>query len=150
MKRFGFIILVAVVALSLAGCGKKQESMEEQPMSMENLGTMATTPAQPSEAKVAEVKPQSAQVTAVEQAKLEPLPPSGPYKPSGTEIQTALKNAGYYMGIIDGKVGHQTKKAVEEFQKANGLKADGKVGPKTWALLSAHLNPTPVPAAKKR
>ncbi|MCM8762981.1 MAG: peptidoglycan-binding protein [Candidatus Omnitrophica bacterium] len=30
---------------------------------------------------------------------------------------------------------------MEDFQKANNLKVDGKVGPKTWAVLSKYLNP---------
>jgi peptidoglycan hydrolase-like protein with peptidoglycan-binding domain len=75
--------------------------------------------------------------------KLEPLPPSGPYKPTDKEIQAALKNAGYYTGAIDGKIGPKSKKAIEDFQKANGLKVDGKVGPKTWAALSSYLNLAP-------
>jgi peptidoglycan hydrolase-like protein with peptidoglycan-binding domain len=82
--------------------------------------------------------------------KLEPLPPAGPYKPTAEEIQTALKNAGYYNGAIDGKLGPMSKKAIEEFQKANGLQVDGKVGPKTWLALSSHLNPpVETPAATK-
>jgi peptidoglycan hydrolase-like protein with peptidoglycan-binding domain len=39
-----------------------------------------------------------------------------------------------------------TRKAIEEFQKATGLVVDGKIGPKTWALLGVYL--TPAPAAK--
>jgi peptidoglycan hydrolase-like protein with peptidoglycan-binding domain len=60
-------------------------------------------------------------------------------KPSEKSIQNALKNAGYYNGPIDGKVGRKTKDAVGEFQKANGLKADGKVGPQTWSKLKKYL-----------
>ena len=56
------------------------------------------------------------------------------------DIQRALKNAGFYAGAIDGKIGPRTKAAIEEFQKANGLNADGKVGPKTWKVLGAYLN----------
>ncbi|MBP7216722.1 MAG: peptidoglycan-binding protein [Candidatus Omnitrophica bacterium] len=67
------------------------------------------------------------------------LPPQGPYKPSIKEIQGALKNAGYYSGAIDGKAGPMTKKAIEEFQKANSLQPDGKVGPKTWAALGRYV-----------
>jgi peptidoglycan hydrolase-like protein with peptidoglycan-binding domain len=70
---------------------------------------------------------------------LEALPPSGPFRPSPTEIQTALKNAGFYSGSIDGKIGPKTKAAIEEFQKSKGLTADGKVGPKTWQALGAYL-----------
>lgn len=51
------------------------------------------------------------------------------------EIQTLLKSAGYYDGKIDGIKGTQTKKAIKDFQKASGLRADGVVGPKTWELL---------------
>ena len=54
------------------------------------------------------------------------------------EVQICLQNAGFYKGKIDGVKGKSTKKAIKEFQKANGLKADGKVGPKTWELLSKY------------
>ena len=56
------------------------------------------------------------------------------------QIQTALKNLGLYNGAVDGKIGSATKRAIEQFQKDNNLKADGKVGPKTWAVLRKHLN----------
>ncbi len=63
----------------------------------------------------------------------------GPHKPTNKDIQTALKNAGFYAGKIDGDIGSLTEKAVKEFQSKNNLKADGKVGPKTWAVLSQYL-----------
>jgi peptidoglycan hydrolase-like protein with peptidoglycan-binding domain len=44
-----------------------------------------------------------------------------------------------------------TRKAIEEFQKANGLEVDGKVGPKTWRVLSKYLEtPAAAPLKKKR
>lgn len=46
-------------------------------------------------------------------------------------IQTRLKNWGYYTGSIDGIYGTATKNAVIKFQKKNGLTADGIAGPKT-------------------
>lgn len=55
------------------------------------------------------------------------------------QIQTALKNAGFYKGEIDGKIGPQTKKAIKAFQKAKGLAPDGVVGPKTWEELEKYL-----------
>ena len=55
------------------------------------------------------------------------------------QIQTALKNAGYYQGMVDGKMGKKTRKAIREFQKANNLHADGKVGKNTWMLLKEYL-----------
>lgn len=56
------------------------------------------------------------------------------------QIQVALKNAGFYNGSIDGKIGSETKKAITEFQKANGLKADGIVGQQTWSRLKEFVN----------
>lgn len=58
---------------------------------------------------------------------------------TNTDIQAALKNAGFYNGTIDGKIGRNTKKAIEEFQAANNLKADGVAGAKTRAVLIKHL-----------
>lgn len=146
MKKFGFIVLVFAVTICIFGCGKKQQTLEEmqQPMSMETLSTMSTTASQAPEAKI-EVKPvPEAKIemdsSAVKAAKLEPLPPPGPYKPTVTEIQSALKNSGFYAGTVDGKLGPKTKKAISEFQKAHSLTADGKVGPKTWNALSKYLN----------
>lgn len=59
---------------------------------------------------------------------------------SPRQIQTALKNAGYYKGPIDGKIGPKTKEAIRSFQKAKGLKADGMVGKRTTEKLSKYLN----------
>ncbi|MDD5120025.1 MAG: peptidoglycan-binding domain-containing protein [Candidatus Omnitrophica bacterium] len=61
-------------------------------------------------------------------------------RPTAKQIQTALKNAGYYQGSIDGKTGKNTRQAIKEFQKANNLSADGRVGKKTWAVLKAYLD----------
>ncbi|MFH1191070.1 MAG: peptidoglycan-binding protein [Candidatus Omnitrophota bacterium] len=56
------------------------------------------------------------------------------------QIQTALKNAGYFQDIADGKMGRKTRLAIKEFQKANNLRADGKVGKNTWMLLKEYLD----------
>ena len=55
------------------------------------------------------------------------------------DVQQALKNAGYYNGVIDSKIGHRTKKAISAFQADHGLKADGIIGKRTWAELSTYL-----------
>lgn len=60
-------------------------------------------------------------------------------KVSAREIQAALKNAGFYDGTIDGKIGKNTKSAICAFQEANGLSADGIAGNKTWSKLKAYL-----------
>ena len=64
-------------------------------------------------------------------------------KPSKKEIQQALKNAGLYQGALDGKLGLKTREAIKEFQRVNGLKADGVVGRQTWDKLFPYLEKTP-------
>ncbi len=59
--------------------------------------------------------------------------------PTGEEIQTALKHAGFYQGKIDGQIATQTKEAIKKFQEANGLNPDGVVGSRTWELLIKYL-----------
>jgi len=144
MKTY-LIVTLAAVAL-FAGCQKKQQALEEmqQPMSPEDLTRLKTQTTETVNATAQAPAPE-AQIVSSAGEKMEPLPPSGPFKPTAKEVQLALKNAGFYSGTVDGKFGPMSKKAVEDFQKANGLNADGKVGPKTWAALSKHL--TPVPAA---
>jgi len=146
MRRYVFIISTVFLAIYMVGCGKKQQPLEEmqQPMSMEELNRLSTQTT-----TVPESKTPVTQTLPVAETKLESPPPAVPYKPTDKEIQIALKNAGLYTGLIDGKIGPKTLKAIEEFQKANSLQIDAKVGPKTWAILGKYLNPQPQPLEKK-
>lgn len=54
-------------------------------------------------------------------------------------IQMALRNANFYTGEIDGKIGPKTKQAIRNFQMSKNLTADGVIGPKTWTELKAYL-----------
>lgn len=156
-KRFVLVAVLVCFGLYMFGCKKKdQAAMEmQEPLSMETLSAVNVTTNQVSpETKALEVKPvetkaEVAASVAAEQ-KLEPLPPAGPYKPSAKEIQTALKNANFYAGEVDGKIGPKTKAAIEEFQRANGLKVDGKVGPQTWQAMSKYLAVPAQEAVEKR
>ena len=51
------------------------------------------------------------------------------------KLQELLNALGYDCGSVDGIFGSKTYAAVLAFQKANGLGADGIVGPLTWAKL---------------
>lgn len=51
------------------------------------------------------------------------------------QIQTKLKNWGYYNGSIDGIYGSKTVEAVKYFQRKNGLTADGIAGTKTLSAM---------------
>ncbi|MEI6831137.1 MAG: peptidoglycan-binding domain-containing protein [Candidatus Omnitrophota bacterium] len=135
MKRLLSFAVVVLVLVALSGCGKKQEMEELQPITMESLSTVTG-----STVAVPDFKDQEIKVTASVTKESLPLPPQGPYKPSANEIQTALKNAGFYTGSVDGKIGPKSKKAIEDFQSANGLKVDGKVGTKTWEAMGKYLS----------
>ena len=50
-------------------------------------------------------------------------------------VQKALAKGGLYKGKIDGMIGTVTTNAVKAFQKKNGLKADGIIGPMTLKKL---------------
>lgn len=129
------VISIFMLSSVVLAMGRKVKPAEQQPPS---LGT--------SQPEVELVKPEQ----------LEPNPPvteemkekrpqeiasqlAPDEKTKNRQIQTALKNAGYDPGAIDGKLGAKTRKATKDFQAANGLKADGKVGQKTWTKLSAYL-----------
>lgn len=55
------------------------------------------------------------------------------------QIQTRLKNWGYYKGAVDGVYGEGTVQAVIKFQQKHGAYPDGRVGPETARLLGISL-----------
>jgi N-acetylmuramoyl-L-alanine amidase len=55
------------------------------------------------------------------------------------EVQTKLKNWGYYKGKADGIYGWRTALAVRAFQRKNGLRADGVVGNATAKALGMRV-----------
>ena len=141
MYRIAVVILALITVI---GCEQKSE-----------IEKYLTTPsASPEQALVS----QPGDATAVaSQAQTPQTPPSEEYfasqsalpasdeafaAPGIEEVQQALKNAGLYTGKIDGDLGPKTKKAIMEFQGQNDLRADGKVGPKTWSQLKPYLSAT--------
>jgi peptidoglycan hydrolase-like protein with peptidoglycan-binding domain len=64
-----------------------------------------------------------------------------------TQLQKDLAKLGFYSNSIDGSFGAKTKNAVVSFQKSQGLKTDGVVGPITKAALNKGLT---APAKTKR
>lgn len=85
------------------------------------------------------------------------LPQQGNAGPAVQSLQEQLNQLGFTDGrgralATDGKFGNNTEQALEAFQKANGLKADGVAGPLTRqalesALQKAPQQATPAPAA---
>lgn len=56
-----------------------------------------------------------------------------------SQLQKDLAELGYYTRSVDGWFGAKTNDAVMDFQKSQGLKVDGLVGPKTKAVLNAAM-----------
>ena len=144
-KRLLTIALVAAAVLPLAifGCKGKVEKPQApetsaaMPEAMAPAGdTLAST--EPAQVVATETIPPSAAPQGVAEKSTQQAVSQGQYT-RNKDVQKALKNAGFYAGSVDGKLGPKTKKAIEEFQASKGLKADGKVGPKTWAELEKYL-----------
>ena len=146
MNRRSAIIFFAVLvsfALISAGCKGKVEKTQEAvttestaafaPMD-EMQGTPITEPAQ---TVASEMIPPTAAPQGLTERPIAPLPAEN--LENNKDIQRALANANFYAGAIDGKIGPKTKRAIEAFQSAKGLKVDGKVGPKTWTELEKYL-----------
>lgn len=76
-------------------------------------------------------------VTKVDAVTSLPVLKKGSKGDSVKALQILLKGYGYSLGKwgVDSSFGGDTENAVEAFQKANGLDADGVVGPLTWAKL---------------
>src|SRR3989338_661997 len=136
MSRRAFAIFMVVLGLSalvFLGCKARTEKAPAE-RGMETNSTIASMEGmegiavlEPSQTIATETIPPTAapQITSVPAI-------SEDSANRNKDIQITLKNAGYYTGAIDGKIGPKTKRAIEEFQAAKGLKVDGKVGPKTW------------------
>lgn len=142
----GRSLLCFALLFGVSGCGAKQETGELTP---QDEGVTSTLELTSSETVVSQAAPESASGVTVVSA-ITPASSSTSFSsaftalPQGSverakAIQLALKQAGYYGGSVDGKVGPLTQKAIEDFQRAKGLKADGRVGSVTWAELEKYL-----------
>ena len=63
--------------------------------------------------------------------------------PEIKKLQTELSRLGFDPNGIDGKYGNGTFKAVQQFQKANGLQVDGQAGTNTLAAIEKAITGTP-------
>jgi peptidoglycan hydrolase-like protein with peptidoglycan-binding domain len=138
MKRLGMFVVVMMVAVCVSGCATGKQKKELQVLQ----GQVSTLQeqVQQKDAEIDSLRQALSRTTEQKYNEMKQAPAEPTIDvPSVSQIQTALKNAGYSVSV-DGKMGKQTRKAVKDFQKANGLDADGKVGKKTWALMEPYFN----------
>ncbi len=132
-KVFAFLC-VCILILSLSGCAtcSKQNDLELQGLRNQVAVLEAQVSGRDSEIAALRESLRQAEEQGVAAGEVKS-------KPTAKQIQTALNNAGFNPGPIDGKIGRQTKEAIKKFQEANSLKADGKAGKETWAVLRQYL-----------
>jgi len=135
MKKFIFFL---VIGLLFCGCATVERdehiaSLEQELFRLQQENAVLKKDLTSTERELAEVEEE------LEDLKTRPAKVDVKL-PSGRQIQTALRNAGFYRGRIDGVIGEGTKRAIKEFQKSEGLNPDGVVGSRTWEKLKSYLN----------
>jgi outer membrane murein-binding lipoprotein Lpp len=142
-RWFGFVFL-AVFIVTLSGCASARKKNDLEMQKLNNQVQVLQSQLDSKDQEISSLKEelskacQDKSVSAEKSGKKRSIP-EVKSRPSAKHIQIALRNAGYYTGSIDGSIGRQTREATKEFQKANNLPADGKVGKKTWNLLRGYL-----------
>jgi len=163
MKRPGFAVLALIILSTfvVSGCSSAQKKLSEDVKGIKTKVDTLETRVEGVETKQSEVER-----LAMEQAqKAEELKSERAARVSSgktnvgikqkrsrkdkehiREIQSCLKNAGFYKGEVDGVKGRKTRSAIRKFQDANGLTADGVVGKRTWEALSKYTSSGESPA----
>lgn len=139
------MLAVIILALFLSGCAttaKKVNNIELQQLKSRVSGLEMDLQTKEQEIMRLEDELEQAREKRViyREEKIKEEKPVESKKLSTREIQAALKNAGFYKGSIDGRMGPATTEAIKVFQKANDLKADGVIGKKTKAKLIRYLS----------
>ena len=142
LKRMLIFCALSIFVVSLTGCATTVRQRDEEIQGLKNQVSLLESQVQSKDEEINGLKEGSSRIQ--QEKETAPAPQSKKIvetytRPKARDIQTALLNAGYNPGSVDGHMGKQTKNAIKEFQKANNLPADGKVGKKTWELLRGYL-----------
>ena len=142
-KRAVIFFSIFAVSVSLAGCATARRPKDFEIQGLRNQVSVLESQLQSKDEEINGLKDQlnSQQLRAKEVSPTRRLKviPEAKSRPNIRQIQKALKNAGYNPGTIDGRMGRETKDSIRAFQRANGLRADGKAGKSTWKLLKKYL-----------
>jgi outer membrane murein-binding lipoprotein Lpp len=157
MKKLGFVVLALIIlsTFTISGCSSAQKKLSEDVKGIKTKVDTLETRVEGVETKQSEVERLAMeQAQRVEELKAERAARASSGKSNvgikhkGSlknkahikEIQSCLKNAGFYKGEVDGVKGRKTRGAIRKFQDANGLTADGVVGNRTWEALSKYTS----------
>ena len=141
-KREVIFFSVLAVSVSLAGCATTRRPKDFELQGLRNQVSVLESQLQSKDEEINSLKDQlnsPSQEKELRSSKRIKVIPEAKYRPNIRQIQKALKNAGYNPGTMDGRMGRETKDAIRAFQRANGLRADGKAGKNTWKLLKKYL-----------
>ena len=150
-KSLACLTIALLAAFIISGCGTAPKKVQAEVTGIKTRVETLESRVESVETKQAEVERTTAeQAQALEDLKASNAPQAKSnisiksrddvHGSRMKDIQQALKSAGYYDGKVDGVKGKGTKKAIKDFQKANGLTADGLVGSRTWDLLSRYMS----------
>lgn len=145
MFKRAVVLLVGVVfAFSLVGCATSQKkSAELEIQGLKNQVSALESQVQTKDQEIDSLKDSLSKVQEQKDSQnfvgKKSFSSKVKSRPNNKQVQIALSNAGYYSGVIDGKIGKQTKSSIRAFQKDNGLPVDGQVGKKTWMVLRKFL-----------
>lgn len=136
MKKLLILVIITVFMFSASGCSlfmaKDIKNLKRRVNALEDREDIVEEKVEADTGK---------SVTYVSQAEVKEETPSVDSRSmTKKDIQIALKNAGYYDGPIDGKLGTKSRKAIRDFQQDKGLKVDGIAGTQTKKALVKYLN----------
>lgn len=137
-REIALCVLLAVLLIVAVVLGSHVAGLNTE---VQRVASLTPTPL-PEYGNVMKITPDPNQPTP------EPVLRSGSAGEAVTRLQTRLKELGYYTDAVDGQFGPGTRTAVTEFQRQNGLGADGIVGTETSTLLysdAAKVAITPEP-----
>ncbi|MDP3730106.1 MAG: peptidoglycan-binding protein [Candidatus Omnitrophota bacterium] len=164
MKRLGFVVLALIIlsTFTISGCSSAQKKLSADVKGISTKVDTLETRVEGVETKQSEVERLAMeQAQRMEELKSERAARSTSGRANfgikdkrsrrdkelTKDIQTYLKNAGFYKGEVDGIKGRKTRSAIKKFQSANGLAADGVVGKRTWEALQRYASGSEASAA---